>query len=278
MGFSSAFKGLMRNPTFESSSPGNTRCSRVLIIQPTLSDPARDLLHSKRWHSVTFTTVKRRELTSIEHLTRRFPLICLLVSSCRNLCQQWHLFSGHVKVPNLSFVANSLSHRPIFRSIGSARFRNTKPSCLFSFLYLLVSWLLGYHIAMWSKPFASSVPAVTCQNLQSYFFLSIYTWVRASWIEFNNCQTRCDLLSLLYICRQLYMFRVLKPIIRSSYNCNYSFWYWLTGSTTIRSRCWVGTDSGASYGRYTYRTIHMNLNKSHLVRQLLNSILGTHTH
>ena len=49
--------------------------------------------------------------------------------------------------------------------------------------------------------------------------------------------------SLLYFCRQLYMFRVLTPINRSSYNCNYSFWNWLTGSTTIRSRCWVGTDS-----------------------------------
>ena len=26
--------------------------------------------------------------------------------------------------------------------------------------------------------------------------------------DFNNCQKRCDLFSLLYICRQLYMFRV----------------------------------------------------------------------
>ena len=34
------------------------------------------------------------------------------------------------------------------------------------------------------------------------------------------------------------MLRVLTSIIRSSYNSNYSFWYWLTGSTTIRSRCW----------------------------------------
>ena len=60
-------------------------------------------------------------------------------------------------------------------------------------------------------------------------------------IEFNNCPTRCDLFSLLYFCRQLYIFRALTPIIRSSYNCNHSFCYWLTGSTTIRSRCWVGT-------------------------------------
>jgi len=60
-----------------------------------------------------------------------------------------------------------------------------------------------------------------------------------SWIEFNNCPTRCDLFSLLHFCRQLYMFRVLTPIIRSSYSCNYSFWYSLTGSTTIRFHCWV---------------------------------------
>jgi len=36
--------------------------------------------------------------------------------------------------------------------------------------------------------------------------------------EFNNCPTRCDLFSLLYFCRQLYMFRVLTPIFRSTYN------------------------------------------------------------
>ena len=83
-----------------------------------------------------------------------------------------------------------------------------------------------------------------------FFYIYIYTWVRASWIEFNNCPTRCDLFSLLLFCRQLYMFRVLTPIIRSSYNCNYSFWYWLTGSTTTRSR-WAGTDSCLSYCRYS---------------------------
>ena len=69
----------------------------------------------------------------------------------------------------------------------------------------------------------------------------LYTWVRASWIEFNNCPTRCDLFSLLYFCRQLYMFRVLTPIIRGLYNRNYIFSYWLTKSTTICSHCWVGT-------------------------------------
>ena len=62
-------------------------------------------------------------------------------------------------------------------------------------------------------------------------------------VELELNPTRCDLFSLLHFCRQLYMFQVLTPIIRSSYNCNYSFWYWLTESTTIRSRRWVGTES-----------------------------------
>jgi len=83
----------------------------------------------------------------------------------------------------------------------------------------------------------------------------LYTWVRASWMEFNNFPTRCDLLSLLHFYRQLYMFQVLTPIIRSSINCKYSFCYWITWSTTIHS-CWVETDSCVSYG--TYHTIHMN--------------------
>jgi len=166
----------MRNPTFESSSPGNTRCSRVLILQPTLSDPARGLLHSKCWHFVTLPAVKRRGLTSRQHLRGRIPLICLPGSSRRNLCQQWHFFSGHAKVPKMLYAANSWSHSPIFRTIGSATFCNIKPSCLFSFLYLLVSWLLGYHITRWLKPFASSVPAVTCQKLMwSHFTILTVT-------------------------------------------------------------------------------------------------------
>ena len=51
-------------------------------------------------------------------------------------------------------------------------------------------------------------------------------------------QKDTTIFSLLYFCRQLYMFRVLTPIIRSSYSCNYSFWHWSTGPTIIRSR-WV---------------------------------------
>jgi len=74
--------------------------------------------------------------------------------------------------------------------------------------------------------------------------------IHCNWykVEFNNFLTSCDLFSLLHFCRQLYMFRVLTPIITSSYNCNYSFWYWLT----IRSCYWVGNDSCVSYCRYSY--------------------------
>jgi hypothetical protein len=64
-----------------------------------------------------------------------------------------------------------------------------------------------------------------------------------------NVQQYATVFSLLHFCRQLYMFRVLTPIIRSWYSSNYSFWYWLTGSTTTHSR-WVGTDSCVSYDRY----------------------------
>jgi len=54
-------------------------------------------------------------------------------------------------------------------------------------------------------------------------------------------QQDATVFSLLHFCRQLYMFRLLTSIIRSSHNCNYSFWHWSTGSTTIRSPCSVGT-------------------------------------
>ena len=41
-------------------------------------------------------------------------------------------------------------------------------------------------------------------------------------------------LSLLYFCRQLYMFRLLTPTITSSYSCNYNFWHWSTPMNRIR--------------------------------------------
>ena len=119
------------------------------------------------------------------------------------------------------------------------------------------AFVLNYNLlTTWSlqnKLFCSVVSSFSVMNNVHrifYFFRKerdslrvLYVWVRASWIEFDKCPTRCDLFSLLYFCRQLYTFRVLTPIIRSSYNCNYSFWYWLTGSTTILTQwvasCWT---------------------------------------
>ena len=67
----------------------------------------------------------------------------------------------------------------------------------------------------------SSATSVSSRFQRRYFIFQLLQQLP----EFNNCPTRCDLFSLSYFCRQLYMFRVLTPIIRSSYNCNYSFWY-----------------------------------------------------
>ena len=79
-----------------------------------------------------------------------------------------------------------------------------------------------------------------------YIYIYIYIYIHGSLHRESNLitvQQDATVFSLLHYCRQLYMFRVLIPIIRSWYSCNYSFWYWLTGSTNIRSRCWVGTGS-----------------------------------
>jgi hypothetical protein len=40
-------------------------------------------------------------------------------------------------------------------------------------------------------------------------------------------QKNAAMYSVLYFCKLLYMFRVVTPpIIRSTYNCNYSIWHW----------------------------------------------------
>jgi len=51
-------------------------------------------------------------------------------------------------------------------------------------------------------------------------------------------QQDATVFSLLHFCRQLYMFRVLTPIIRSSYSCNYCFWHWSAGSSREFDTCY----------------------------------------
>ena len=129
----------------------------------------------------------------------------------------------------------------------------TEPLACSTDSYLSFFWFTGQqNCSGLLRTVAVSKQHNTTEKIIANEIRTLYRWVRASKIEFNNRHTRCDLFSLLYFCRQLYMFRVLTTIMRSSYNCNYSFWYWLTGSITIRSRCWVGTDSCVSYGRCSF--------------------------
>ena len=52
--------------------------------------------------------------------------------------------------------------------------------------------------------------------------------------NFITVHQDCTVFSLLHFCMQLYMLRVLTPIIRGWYSCNYCFWRWSTESTAIR--------------------------------------------
>jgi hypothetical protein len=57
------------------------------------------------------------------------------------------------------------------------------------------------------------------------FFLVHGTVYRESML--TNVQQDATIHNLLYLCKLLYMFRVVTPpIIRSTFNCNYSTWHW----------------------------------------------------
>jgi len=96
-------------------------------------------------------------------------------------------------------------------------------------------------VFFWCFWFGKALLPVWCQWI-------LYTWVRASWIELNECPTRCDLFSLLHFCIQLYMFRLLTHITSSWYSCNYSFWHWSAGSTI----CLVVPDSCVCYIKFSF--------------------------
>jgi len=78
-----------------------------------------------------------------------------------------------------------------------------------------------------------------------YLFGQIFPRVLTSGFSVNNCPTRCDYIRLLYFCKLRFMFRVLTPpIIRSTYNCNYSIWHWSNRACHLPLwwRSWNGRD------------------------------------
>jgi len=58
-------------------------------------------------------------------------------------------------------------------------------------------------------------------------YRTLYLWSVHREGYLNIVQNNATVFRFLYFCRQLYMFRVLTPNIRSSYSCNYSLWCWL---------------------------------------------------
>jgi len=69
----------------------------------------------------------------------------------------------------------------------------------------------------------------------------------------NNCPKRCNNIQLIYVCKLLYVFRVLSPpIIRSSYHCRVSTVSGINETVTVtcRERDWIET----SFNPVTFTT------------------------
>ena len=75
----------------------------------------------------------------------------------------------------------------------------------------------------------------------------------------NQCQelsNKMRLHGLLYLCNLLYMFRLLiLPIIRSTYNCNYSIWHW--SNRLCYLPLWWSSWNGISGGNSTHHQEHI---------------------
>jgi len=82
---------------------------------------------------------------------------------------------------------------------------------------------------LWIKTHHITVLFISPQTLNNFtspdfsiFPFSAYIFT----LRVNNYPTRCNNMQLIYICKLLYMFRVVfPPIIRSSYHCIYSIWH-----------------------------------------------------
>ena len=102
-------------------------------------------------------------------------------------------------------------------------------------------WMNCQLLCFWRLALSTVVEVSPRPFFPKYCSFKDFFYIHGSAHRESNLITIQQDANYYYFCRQRYMFRVLTPIIRSSCNCNYSFWHWLTGSTTVRSRCWVGT-------------------------------------
>jgi hypothetical protein len=78
--------------------------------------------------------------------------------------------------------------------------------------------------------------------------LFLCSWVRASWINVNNCPTKCDFVQFLFTTNCSSRFgRYLHPSSGARVNCNYSIWHWtncMLSSSVPEESKWI-SDSPA---------------------------------
>ena len=127
-------------------------------------------------------------------------------------------------------------------------------SCLLFWLYIGTVYCFCTTLTCFISQ-GTVVPAVDYWNMNKWWWWCTF-YIHGS----VNCESNliivqqdATVFSLLYFCRQLYMFRVLTHIIKSSYICTSSWWCVSTPRTC----------------RAAYRYI-INWIQSHLVGQLLN--------
>jgi hypothetical protein len=91
------------------------------------------------------------------------------------------------------------------------------------------------------KQAVRTVTSLTFRDWENYEIFYVRGSVHRE-ICVNNCPTRCNNIHFTYICKLLYMFREVNPlIIRSSYHCTCSIWHYWDRTATCLERDWMGT-------------------------------------
>jgi hypothetical protein len=79
-------------------------------------------------------------------------------------------------------------------------------------------------------------------NLQQHCCENHKSHKNANLVYVNNCPTSCNNIQFMYICKLLYIFRVVTPlIITSSYHCICIIWHYWDRTATCLEREGMGT-------------------------------------